>query len=66
MDQEYHQEQQDEIFEPFYSTKPTSGTGLGLGIVKKLVQLYDGQVDVDSKLNEGTTFTITLLEKLLE
>jgi len=34
--------------------------------VKKLVQLYDGQVDVDSKLNEGTTFTITLLEKLLE
>ncbi|MBW1857404.1 MAG: hypothetical protein JRI42_03885 [Deltaproteobacteria bacterium] len=55
-----------QLFEPFYSTKPTSGTGLGLGIVKRLVQLYDGQTEVESKLNEGTTFTITLLEKLLE
>jgi len=60
------QDQLDEIFEPFYSTTPTSGTGLGLGIVKRLVQVYDGQIEVESKLNEGTTFTITLLEKLLE
>ena len=55
-----------EIFEPFYLSKPTSGTGLGLGIVKRVVHLYDGQIEVESKLNEGTTFTITLLEKLLE
>jgi len=59
-------DQLDDIFEPFYSTKPTSGTGLGLGIVKRLVQVYDSQIEVESKLNEGTTFTITLLEKLLE
>ena len=31
-----------EIFELFYSTKPTSRIGLGLGAVKRLVQLYDG------------------------
>ena len=50
----------DEIFEPFFSTKPTSGTGLGLGIVKRLVQLYGGGIDVESKVNEGTTFRVTL------
>ena len=60
------QDHLNEIFEPFFSTKPTSGTGLGLGIVKRLVQLYGGQIEVKSKLNEGTTFTIILLEKCLE
>jgi len=49
-----------EIFEPFFSTKPTSGTGLGLGIIKRLVQLYGGEIGVKSKFGEGTTFTITL------
>jgi len=49
-----------EIFEPFFSTKPTSGTGLGLGIVKRMAQLYSGQVDVESKIGVGTIFTITL------
>ena len=53
-------EQLSEIFEPFFSTKPTSGTGLGLGIVKRVVQLYYGEIEVESKENEGTTFTITL------
>ena len=56
------QNQLDEIFEPFFSTKPTSGTGLGLGIVKRLVQLYDGQIGVESKEGKGTIFTITLPE----
>ena len=53
-------EQLTEIFEPFYSTKPTSGTGLGLGIVKRLVQVYGGQIEVESGMEEGTIFTITL------
>jgi len=49
-----------EIFEPFFSTKPTSGTGLGLGVVKRLVQLYGGGIDVESKVNEGTIFRVIL------
>ncbi len=49
-----------EIFEPFFSTKPTSGTGLGLGIVKRLVQLYKGQINLKSEIGNRTIFTITL------
>jgi len=47
-----------EIFEPFYTTKPSSGTGLGLGMVKRLVALYDGHIETDSKIGQGTTFNI--------
>lgn len=49
-----------EIFEPFFSTKPSSGTGLGLSVVKRLVQLYMGKIDVDSQIGKGATFTVTL------
>ncbi|MGM0426677.1 MAG: ATP-binding protein [Thermodesulfobacteriota bacterium] len=49
-----------EIFEPFYSTKPTTGTGLGLGVVKRLVHLYGRSIDVESKVGDGTKFTATL------
>jgi len=51
-----------EIFEPFFSTKPTTGTGLGLGVVKRLVQLYKGKIEVESETGKGTTFTVTLTE----
>jgi len=54
------EENLNEIFEPFFSTKPTSGTGLGLGIVKRLVQLYGGTIEVKSKVGEGTRFSVTL------
>jgi signal transduction histidine kinase len=57
------EESLNEIFEPFYSTKPTTGTGLGLGVVKRLVQLYGGTIEVKSNLGEGTTFTVTLKER---
>jgi len=54
------EEHLNEIFEPFFSTKPSSGTGLGLGIVKRLVKLYGGKIDVASKVGEGTRFAVTL------
>jgi len=47
------------VFEPYYSTKET-GTGLGLAIVKKAVDDHQGTITVRSKVEEGTTFTITL------
>jgi signal transduction histidine kinase len=54
------EESLNEIFEPFYSTKPTTGTGLGLGIVKRLVNLYDGEIQVESEVDKGTVFKIIL------
>lgn len=47
------------IFEPYFSTKET-GTGLGLAIVQRIVDIHHGTISVDSKLNEGTTFTVRL------
>lgn len=53
------------IFEPFYQvqghlTRDVSGTGLGLTIVKHIVELHNGQTAVSSEVGKGTTFTITL------
>lgn len=48
------------IFEPFFSTKPSTGAGLGLSFALKLVRLYRGDIDVTSKIGKGTTFTVTL------
>jgi signal transduction histidine kinase len=49
-----------QIFEPYYSTKET-GIGLGLPLTKKIIEEHGGQIDVESELNRGTTFTVTLL-----
>jgi len=43
------------IFDPFFTTKPR-GTGLGLSIVHSILKSYDSQLDVESKINTGTTF----------
>ncbi len=49
------------IFEPFFSTKTNQGgTGLGLSITYGLVQELGGRINVESKLNEGTTFIVHL------
>ena len=47
------------IFDPFVTTK-TRGTGLGLAITYDIIRSHKGQVDVDSKVGEGSTFTIFL------
>jgi C4-dicarboxylate-specific signal transduction histidine kinase len=55
------------IFDPFYTTKGVGkGTGLGLHIVKKEVDRYQGRIELYSKVNEGTTFVIHLPEQGLE
>jgi two-component system, NtrC family, nitrogen regulation sensor histidine kinase NtrY len=47
------------IFEPRFSTT-TSGSGLGLAIVKRLVESWDGRIDVESEVGRGTTVTVRL------
>lgn len=47
------------IFEPYFSTKET-GTGLGLAIVKKILDLHHAVIEVESRQNEGTKFTVRL------
>ncbi len=48
------------IFEPFYTNKRKSGLGLGMYIVKQLIQQHNGTIEVESAVRKGTTFTIKL------
>ncbi len=49
------------IFDPFFTTKPVGkGTGLGLPIVRSIILEHGGDIHCESKLNEGTTFIISL------
>lgn len=56
---------QGRVFERFFRCdegrdKSTGGTGLGLAIVKHIVQFYQGTITLNSELNEGTTFIVSL------
>lgn len=49
----------DKIFRLYYTTKAT-GSGIGLSLVYRIVQMHDGQIDVDSVVGRGTTMTVAL------
>jgi two-component system, NtrC family, sensor kinase len=48
------------LFHPFYSNKSQSGTGLGLAVTHGIIQAHGGSIQVESRVDEGTTFTIIL------
>jgi PAS domain S-box-containing protein len=52
-------EDRDKIFLPFYTTKPT-GTGLGMAIVKKIMDLHGGEIEIDSTPGRGTTVRLVI------
>jgi signal transduction histidine kinase len=47
-------------FEPFYTTRPGVGIGLGLPIVQGIVERHGGTVEVQSEPGRGTSVTVTL------
>ena len=57
------QEEQKFLFDPFYrasNVEAISGTGFGLSIVKRFIEMHSGKIEVDSNINEGTKITISL------
>jgi two-component system, NtrC family, sensor kinase len=59
------QENMKKLFTPFFTTKPIGkGTGLGLAIIYGIVKMHRGQISVQSEEGRGTTFTLTLRERL--
>jgi signal transduction histidine kinase len=47
------------LFKPFYTSK-NEGTGLGLSISQKIIEKFDGEITVQSRINAGSTFTVKL------
>ncbi|MCU0661382.1 MAG: ATP-binding protein [Myxococcota bacterium] len=52
------EKEQQRIFEPFYTTRPNIGTGLGLGMAAKYLSLYQGHIEVSSELGVGSHFSV--------
>ncbi len=52
-------EQREKIFLPFFTTKPT-GTGLGMAIVKKIMDLHDGEIEIESLPGGGTVVRLVI------
>ena len=53
------------IFDPFFTTK-FNGTGLGLSIVHRILENYNGRLEVESEIGQGSDFTITLERNQLD
>jgi signal transduction histidine kinase len=51
---------QQKIFEPFFSTKGSRGTGLGLAVVRKTIEEHAGKLVLESTVGEGTVFRVEL------
>ncbi len=61
------EEEQKHIFEKFYradneDVQQQSGHGLGLALTKEIIELHGGEIKVDSKSHEGTTFIVTFMK----
>jgi signal transduction histidine kinase len=54
------EEMSEKVFEDFFSTKGTEGTGLGLLVIKRIVEEHGGNISFVSEQGRGTTFTVTL------
>ncbi len=56
----------EKLFDPFFTTKGHKGTGLGLSVSYGIIESHGGEIHVQSKVGEGTTFTIELPLTLTE
>ena len=56
-------ETQDKIFTPFFSSKGTKGTGLGLFIANTIIEQHGGEINVKSSVGQGTLFQIKIPRK---
>jgi PAS domain S-box-containing protein len=54
------EEAERKIFEPFFTTKPFTNTGLGLSMSYGIIKRFGGEIEVESTVGQGTTFTIIL------
>lgn len=53
-------EQESKVFEAFFSTKDSKGTGLGLAVTKKIIEEHKGDICIETMIGKGTTFVLTL------